>query len=875
MTHSNRRNARSARAISITRLPLAVAICLAMNPVAFAQADTAADAAAPAGGAPAASKDKAKTLDTITVTAQKRKENLQKVPISVQVLDSRKLQEHDVKGFDDYVKLLPSVSYDEAGPGAAHVYMRGVSSGGDGNHSGPLPSVGVYLDEEPVTTIDGVIDLHMYDIARVEALSGPQGTLYGASSESGTLKIVTNKPDPGHFAASYSLEANSVDHHGSGYVAEGFINQPLNDHTAIRLVAWDERDGGFITNQFGTRQFPIRNPANGDPPSWGGVLNNGACTSSFFHLCTNTAKRDANSVDKAGMRAALKFDLNDSWTFTPSVMAQRMRVNGNFAQDSAVGDLALVHFYPDKDTDWFYQAALTVEGKIGNFDLTYAYANLYRKVESQADYSDYSFWYDTLFYYGQYICDHFDTQNFQCAPGGHLINPSQHIVGQDWFRKQSHELRIASPKDDPLRFIGGFFWQRQDHDIEQDYVIDGLSPEQSVPGWPGAIWLTKQLRRDQDQAVFGELSWDITDQLTATGGARYFKVNNGLKGFFGFADWGWSGEGVAACPTPLVPFHGAPCTEFDKHVKEDGHIEKLNLTYKIDNDKLIYGTWSKGFRPGGINRRATLAPYLSDFLTNYEFGWKTSWLGHRLTWNGSVFEERWKNFQFAVLGANGLTEIRNANQARVRGLETELNWAATDDLRISSGLSYYDAKLTANYCGQVLQNGTPVVDCPAGSVIEGVPHPFGPQAAAGTRLPLTPKWKGNLTARYGFGWANFDGYVQAALVGVGKRSSDLRVSGFYETDSLGNFVPSPAPAQILGNLPGYMTLDLSAGIKRNGWALDAYVSNALDKRAALTRYAECTETVCGNPDNVGNIKPDIYTVPNQPRTYGLRFTQEF
>jgi outer membrane receptor protein involved in Fe transport len=194
--------------VRLRRLPLAAAICLAASTGAFAQdasgtqdPATPADAAAQAPAtppAPAAPPPEARsaTLETITVTAQKRAENVQKVPISMQVLSTEKLEQLDIKDFDDYVKYLPSVSYQSFGPGFSYVYMRGVASGGDGNHSGSLPSVGMYLDEEPITTIQGALDIHIYDIARVESLSGPQGTLYGASSEAGTIRIITNKPDP-------------------------------------------------------------------------------------------------------------------------------------------------------------------------------------------------------------------------------------------------------------------------------------------------------------------------------------------------------------------------------------------------------------------------------------------------------------------------------------------------------------------------------------------------------------------------------------------------------------------------------------------------------------------------------------------------------
>ena len=168
-------------------------------------------------------------LEEVVVTAQKRTENLQDVPVSITALGTEKLDELNVKSFDDYVKYLPSVAYQTTGPGFSRVFMRGVASGDNGNHSGPLPSVGVYLDEQPVTTIQGALDIHVYDIERVEALSGPQGTLYGASSEAGTVRIITNKPDPSGFKAGYSLEGNTVRGEG-GYVAEGFVNMPAQPH---------------------------------------------------------------------------------------------------------------------------------------------------------------------------------------------------------------------------------------------------------------------------------------------------------------------------------------------------------------------------------------------------------------------------------------------------------------------------------------------------------------------------------------------------------------------------------------------------------------------------------------------------------------------
>lgn len=816
-----------------TRLPLAAAICLACTAPAFAQEAT-----------PASTDQKAATLDTITVTAQKRVENLQKVPISMQVLGTEKLEELNVADFDDYVKFMPSVSYQTGGPGFAQVYMRGVASGNDGNHSGSLPSVGIYMDEQPVTTIQGPIDVHMYDIARVEVLAGPQGSLYGASAEAGAIRIITNKPDPGGFEAGYSFEVNSISHGGIGHVEEGFVNVPLSENAAIRLVGWNQHEAGYIDNVAGDRQFPVRDPEVA--ASWGGVLTNRNCTSTDLLVCTGRAKKDYNDLDTTGARAALKVDLNDNWTITPTLMAQRTKENGIYAVDPEVGDLAVTHFYPERSDDKWWQAALTVEGKIGNFDLTYAYAHLNRRDSIESDYNDYGFWYDTLYYYNAYDND------------DNLINPSQYIQGKDRYKKDSHELRIASPSEGRVRFIGGLFWQTQKHDIEQRYKIDGFGDQYSPKGWPETIWLTKQEREDHDEAVFGELSYDfIPGKLTGTIGGRHFRVDNSLAGFFGFG-YGWSpgssyGEGACATqygedPAGWPSFNGAPCKVFDKTVKETGNLGKANLTWNISDTKMVYATWSEGYRPGGINRRGTLPPYLTDYLTNIELGWKTTWLDNTLAFNGSVFRQEWKDFQFSILGANGLTEIKNANQARIDGLEMDLNWAATYNLQISGGVALYNAKLTENYCGYTDDAGKPVTDCEE------------PEAPNGTRLPVTPKFKGSLVTRYNFTLGGMDAYLQGAVVHVGERTSDLRL---YERG-------------ILGKLPAYTTADFSAGIAKNSWSLDLFISNAFDERAAISRFTQCAESVCGASGVVPEYpNGQIYTVINQPRTIGLRFSQKF
>jgi iron complex outermembrane receptor protein len=495
------------------------------------------------------------------------------------------------------------------------------------------------------------------------------------------------------------------------------------------------------------------------------------------------------------------------------------------------------HWFPQTVHDSWVQSALTVEGKISNFDIVYAGAYLTRNTHEQSDYTDYSLFYDTRYGSGAYFLDN----------AGNLINPAQTIIGRDHYSKYSNELRVSSPKEYPFRFVGGLFQERQVHEILQDYVVNnggdplGSVPPNdiSVPGWPGTIWLTNQERVDRDKAIFGEFSYDfIPDHLTGSAGIRHFTYDNSLQGFYGFNSTYSSHEGIATCFLPFVPFHGAPCSDLDKGTSGSGNSPKLNVTYKFDPNHMIYATYSKGFRPGGVNRNGggSIAPYQPDYLKNYEIGWKTMWFDNRLRFNGAFFVEKWSNFQFSYLGPNALTIITNAGQAEMKGLETDVEFAATQNLTLFGGFTLLDAKLTGEFCGD------PAVCHEPGN------EQFAP---SGTVLPVTPKFKANVTARYTFPIGSYKGDIQGSGVYVGSRTVDLR-----------------APAQALfGDEPSYFLADFSAGVEMKSMHYSIYVNNAFDKRAILNRYSECDVSKCG--------AIAIYDVPNQPRTIGVKFGQKF
>jgi outer membrane receptor protein involved in Fe transport len=803
----------------------------------------------------------------IIITATKREENLQNVPISVQAIGTRRLDQLNISNFEEYTKQLPSVSFQTAAPGFTVVYMRGVATGGDGNHTGSLPSVGSYLDEQPVTTIGGTLDVHIYDIARIESLSGPQGTLYGASSEAGTIRIITNKPELGITTGRMDAEVNSVDHGGMGGKLEGMINLPIAKNMAFRGVAFYQRDAGYIDNVHGTRDYCGDAVLDEDDAIIGCVRNGFHADNAQF------VKKNFNVNKTWGGRAALKIDLDDNWTVTPTIMHQDSTTRGVWYYDERLGDLKTQRFRKEPGRDRFTQYALTVEGKIGNFDITYAGAYMDRPNHGTNDYTDYADAYDA--YYESYG----GIRNYQYYfdNAGNPVDPRQYITGGNHFKKMSHELRVATPADKPFRVIAGAFYQRQANDILQEYRVDNLADLLSVNGRPGLIWLTKQKRIDRDYALFGEASFDITPQITLTGGGRYYKFNNTVFGFAGFGRnpafvQGASGNpppnaagsrktGVAQCFTTSgdslrdSQLHGTdttliqngvladtPCINvgiFDngkvkpKQSKDDGFTYRFNGTWKPRQGLMFYATWSKGFRPGGINRQPGLDPYNPDFLINYELGWKTSW--GPLRWNGAIYHQIWKKFQFSFLGENSLTVVQNGRDAKIDGAETDISYVR-GGLTLNAAAAYTNARVKQNICAVAADQTANCTD-PGDEIT----------APKGTRLPVTPKFKITGTARYAWDMGPGKAHVQAGVVHSGSARSALRVD-----DNL-----------LTGKLPAYTLVDLFAGYDWNKYSFELFATNVFDKRDQLSRSVSCS--ICTN----------IHIVPGRPRTIGLRAGMKF
>ena len=490
-----------------------------------------------------------------------------------------------------------------------------------------------------------------------------------------------------------------------------------------------------------------------------------------------------------------------------------------------------------------------------------------RPTYSLGDYTDYSDVYDAAFESHGGLANYL---YFQDA-AGKTIDPRQYIVGSEHFKKLSQEVRLATPQDWRARAIIGGFYQRQSDHIYQNYVVDNLAPDLSVNGWPGTLWLTLEDRVDRDWALFGEGEFDVTPQLTLIAGGRLYRYDNSLFGFAGFgknpaytegSDFPPNAAGASSgqrrCLTvngeqllddessPLASggVDGTPCTNVGavesgqavpKHTKGDGFIHRLSARFKPAEHLMFYATWSRGFRPGGLNRAPNTGDYGADFLTNYELGWKTSF--GPITWNGAAYHQVWRKFQFSFLGANSLTVIQNGRDATVNGVESDVSYVA-GGLSLNAAVAFTDAKTKGNICFAISDDE----QCSQTYVL----------TASGTRLPVTPRFKGTATARYAWPMGSGKAHVQGNLTHQSSASTDLRQN-----------VGGVNPNDIVGRIRASTVFDAATGYDWGKFTTELFVTNVFDERNDEARFVTCS------------ICTVSYVLPGRPRTIGLRAGVKF
>ena len=811
-------------------------------------------------------------IEEVVVTARKKTESLQDVPLSVSALRESALDEKGISVFEDYLLQLPSVTAGGSGPGTSTIYIRGLASTTPNlttaGVAGLAPNVSFYLDEQPLAQPGRNLDVYAADMARIEVLAGPQGTLFGASSQAGVVRMITNKPVIGETSGNVEVESRFMPDGDSGAKVELVGNMPIGESTAARLVAYRDKKGGYIDQVAGTldvSQSARFRPAgtirqNGLPvnSSRGGFQAGADLSGATLNKAGAIIKDDANELTYEGFRASVAHEINESWDALFTVAQQTIEADGVFFVDPTLGDLEIQRYTEDKIEDEYDNMSLTLEGSIGDLEVVYAGAYTDRTTDQMVDYTDYLFVGQYLPYY---ICDYYVTYTSNApgnVPTGTCGAPNLLVDSTTNLEVTSHEFRINADLSDTTSLTAGVFISDTEltelnlfnypTSVENDityaanYPLTNTSATGSInnasPGWYSAgpfsepvIFFNDIRRTDEQRGIFGELSFATSDTTELSIGARWYDIevdfegsaNSSFGNGFGNTDQQKYGSNLSAQYAPGNS-NGYP----DK-AETDGVIGKVTYSWKPNDDSMYYLTWSEGFRPGLLNRPAgrtnsdgsyTIPAAIdSDEITNYEFGWKSVLQDGQLRFNGSLFFVDVSGLQSTIFDPSivNLFFSDNAADAEIKGVEGDFIYYTETGLILSGAFSLLDTEITKSLI-------------PTGDII------------VGQELAFAPGFQGNISARKEWDLeAGNTGYWQAQFTMSDKSYSDIMAPNRAEQDS-------------------YNLLNLRAGITNDDWFAEMYVDNVTDERA------EISNTFVFDRQRVAIIRP---------LTVGLRYKLKF
>jgi iron complex outermembrane recepter protein len=854
----------------------------------------------------------------VTVTAQRRTESIENVPITIQVLTGEALTNLNVTTFDDYVKYLPNVTSQGLGPGQNNIYMRGLASAvgalqGSGV-VGSFPNVAVYLDDQSAQLPGRNLDIYAADLERIEVLEGPQGTLFGAGAQAGVVRYITNKPKLNVLEANFNVGYATTAHGADSNNLEAVLNLPvITDKFAVRAVVYNESRGGYIDNIQGTFQRTPNEPGVGyqyhacpAPP---------AVSSHCAPITNSGLVADAiNPVVYKGIRVSGLWQFNDDWNALVTQSYQDMRADGVFAEQQIASngtpqpDLTVQLYNPSYTTDRFSNTAWTLNGRLGALKAVYTGGYLVRNTFQIQDYTNYA----RGKYQNYYQCV---SSNF--ANGGDkkptCFSPSSTWHDTEKNTHLSHEFRLSTPDDWRVRAIGGLFYEdyKIDEIVDWNYLTatDYLGPIAPPTGYyelngspllpsghpvtystPGAVLVPltpsnndpnvrnpntaffDDIKRGYTQkAEFASADVDIIPKtLTLTAGTRHYSIDTtevgSVVGSFHCKIFSPSSTKLDPCVNHSN-FTNLDALGLNKTYT--GFKSRGNLTWHIDSDALVYYTWSQGFRAGGFNRPNSVfssspltgqwAPpvvFAPDNLTNNEVGWKTEWLDHRVQFNGAVYREDWKNAQTSIFnpGITGNLTFTD-NGPTYRVKGLETTLVA----RVTHGLTV-TAGASWNQ-SELVQEANFV-------------YTFGPNAGQ----PIN--WATLRDPKTGavLGLTNPGGVIGDPLAGAPPFQGNIRARYEWNMGNYGAFLQFGAVHQahsyastdrltkdLQGNSiayddPPWTTYDGAAGISQGPWVVQLYGQNLTDSRSVLwTNYRQWYKSV----------------TTDRPRTLGLRFGYKF
>ncbi len=719
-------------------------------------------------------------LEVIIVTARKRSENLQDVPVSIDVLSKKDLSHLAIEGFEDYAEKVPSISFISAGPGTQFLVVRGVADGSNPTYSNSSAS-GFFVDDMSTSWAGTQPDLHLYDIERIEVLNGPQGTTFGAGSMAGAVRYLTNKPDVDAFSAGVDFSGGAIKDGGANWTYEGFVNAPIiPGKLALRISAFSDSHGGFIDNRLKTRTWV--NGAVSDNAAW--------------------ARKDYNREHAEGGRVALRGVLNDNWSGTLTYGFQRQNVLGAWDEDPNLPSRTVERFGPESNRFQAKMVDFHVDGDVGVADLVFAstYWSLPRRQQNE---------------YSQYIENYQGGANegVTCAndpvygtgPYTDCAVPIQYYEYHTNPERWSNELRLVSKPGGRFHWLAGLYSEKtRDKNSGSTFYMPGLRTDSpafqyynyysgTAPGFtslPPGVWYGYQTRTDYLQTTeFANISFDITDKFNVEAGAVHFKSD-----FSYYSPYG-----------QFAYVDTSPGLNEGSSKKWNG---KFGANYKFSNALMLYANFAQGFRDGGTNsgypdscyNNGVPGSYVPDTLNNYELGWKSTTLGGHLIWNGAAYLMKWKQLQTLIYDVDICAPSSfnvNVGDARIEGIESNVDYKLDEHWSMQASGSYTDSHLTSS--------------------------PYAAfQANVGERLPFVPyfNWSWNLRYQLRLG-TGLRGYAQLDMAHKGGMWNDLHVEG------------SHGFPRILQ--PGYSVTNLRFGLNPQGgrWLAELFVTNVADKNAIV------------------------------------------
>ena len=607
----------------------------------------------------------------IIVTATRREESANRVPIAIQALSGDSLGKLNITNFEKLIEFLPNVRSASHGPGTSSIFIRGLSTDSPGlqiqGTAGTSPSVALYLNDAPASLVGRNLDIYAADLQRVEVLAGPQGTLFGASAMGGAVRYITNKPNLTTFHAGFNGSYAFTKGGKSSVAGDGFINIPvIKDRLAFRVVLYNDQQGGYIDNVPGTFQLPFDAHIGqaGRLPTGNPLLVMRAlqscqltattvianCNGSQYNAPTRQTinndrfvKDNYNDASYSGGRIAATLKIADGWSVDVMHLRQKLKTDGAFDYSPAVGDLKVSQFNENSLSDKFNETTLTLNGRLGILDMIYTGSFLNHKAVQKADYARYS---NIGLFVPYYECDRgvYYTAAYNGNIGNTCYAPSKSYQVRNKTKRQTHEFRVTTPAAARIRGTFGIF-----HDVSKlfdntdwSYLLQGAGfiyprrPDPSVNAYDNSVrpvgvgFFNDVQRRDRQFAIYGEASFDvIPDALTVTGGLRYYNEKASQNGSSA-TSFGTGARGIynpltgtySASSTPPL-YYGVAANLNTLLAKVSpatysGVLFKGNVTYKFGHGSLVYATYSDGFRPGGFNRKpcsigSSTCPTAADF----------------------------------------------------------------------------------------------------------------------------------------------------------------------------------------------------------------------------------------------------------------------